>query len=226
MYGSEYISNSPYCNSCAQNNAAVWCIRLHAREHVHLYLHHADEKRSHKQALNGSCLSHPFFFQRSGSWSSREAAEQTGLQGRRGHRASWEEGQPGSHTSFPSMGSSSNSLKELTANSLRRHGIVPLIPALHLQIGGKHCRKEQDPNRAPAAATGAGGVGLRRAWEGSLEQTCYKLWAEQTCVVSWGNCCTVVLNQAAQRTRWQIATRCRERRAIKSSCAWDMSLFF
>lgn len=129
------------------------------------------------------------------------------LQGRRGHRTGWEEGQPGSHTSFPSMGSSSNNLKELTANSLGRHGIVLLIPAHHLQTGGKHCRKEQDPNRAPVVAMQVGSMGLRRAWEGGPEQRCYKLWAQQTHAISWGNCCTVVLNQAIQRTRWQIATR-------------------
>lgn len=71
------------------------------------------------------------------------------LQRRRGHRAGWEEVQPGSHTSFPSMGSSSSGLKELTAESLGRHGAALLIPAHHFQIGGRHCRKEQDPNRAP-----------------------------------------------------------------------------
>lgn len=27
-----------------------------------------------------------------------------------------------------------------------KHGIDSLIPELHLQIGEKHCRKEQDPN--------------------------------------------------------------------------------
>lgn len=45
-----------------------------------------------------------------------------------------------------------------------KNGIDPLIPALHIQVGEKHCRKEQDPNQASAAALGTEGVGLRRAF--------------------------------------------------------------
>lgn len=85
MHGGEYLSNSPYFSSCAQNNAVVWCIHLHAWEHVRLCLqHHADEKCYHKQALNGNCLSNSFFFQRSSLWSFREAAKQTGCRGGQG----------------------------------------------------------------------------------------------------------------------------------------------
>lgn len=129
------------------------------------------------------------------------------LQGWRGYHTGWEECQPGSHTSFPSTDASSNRVKELMANSLRRHGIIFLISALHLQIGGNYCRKEQDPNQASVVVWGAGHVGLRGAWEGGSEQRCCKLWAQQTRDISCGSCCTVVLDQAVQRTCWQIAIR-------------------
>lgn len=45
---------------------------------------------------------------------------------------------------------------------LSKHGIDPLIPSFHVQIGEKHCRKEQDPNQASVAALGT--EGLRRAF--------------------------------------------------------------
>ena len=124
------------------------------------------------------------------------------LQGRRGHRTSWEKSQPGSHTSLPGVGSSFQGSEGAQGkqpreawHSASRPCTSPLVPAHHLQTGGKCCRKEQDPNRAPVAAMGAGGVGLRRAREGTLEQRCYKLWAQQTRAVSWVNCCMVVLNK-------------------------------
>lgn len=47
---------------------------------------------------------------------------------------------------------------------LRKQSINALIPAFHIQIGEKHCRKERDPNQASVAALGTEGVGLRRAF--------------------------------------------------------------
>lgn len=204
----------------------VWCIHLHAREHVRLYLqNHADGKRSHEQALNGSCLSRPFYFQRSNWWSFREAGEQTGCRGGEditlaGRRSAWVAHLLSYHRVQLQQ------LEGAHGKQPREARHCPLIPAHHLQFGGKHCRKEQDPTQAPVVAMGALCVGLSWAWEGDLEQRCYTLWAQQTHGISWGNGCTVVLNQAVQRTRWQIATRCREHRAIKSLCAQDRSLFF
>lgn len=133
----------------------VWCIHLHAREHVRLYLqHHADEKRSHEQALNGSYLSHPFYFQRSNSWSFREAGEQTGCRGGEdiapaGRRSAWVAHLLSYH------GVQLQQLEGAHGKQPREARRSPLIPAHHLQFGGKRCRKEQDPTRAPVVAMGA-----------------------------------------------------------------------
>jgi len=113
--------------------------------------HHADEKRSHKQALNGSCPSHPFFFQTSGSWSSLEAAEQTGCRGGEGIAPAGRKVSLG-HTP-PSLvwGPASKGLKELRANSLGRHGTVPLVPAHRLS--SLHITSKLEGNAAERSKT-------------------------------------------------------------------------